>query len=79
MRLLARTCAELAEVAHSGPVGVKLLIEVLLAAKDRIHVLISKCYENILGLAYGIMHKIVTNCNGYKVLNHNSEVLNISN
>lgn len=40
VRPLARACAELAEVAHSGPVGVKVIIEVLLAAKDRINVLI---------------------------------------
>lgn len=41
---LARASVELAEVAHGGPVGVNFIIEVLLAAKDTIHVLISKSY-----------------------------------
>lgn len=45
VRPLARACVELAEVTHSGPVGVKFIIEVLLAAKDTMHVLISTCYE----------------------------------
>lgn len=34
---LARACVELVEVANSGPVGVQFIIEILLAAKDRIH------------------------------------------
>lgn len=38
VRPLASGGVELAEVAHSGPVGVKFIIEVLLAATDRTHV-----------------------------------------
>lgn len=45
VRPLARVCVELAEVAPSGPVGVKFSIEILLAEKDRIHGLISQSYE----------------------------------
>lgn len=41
VRPSARACVELAKVVPGGPVGIKFIIEVLLAAKDRIHELIS--------------------------------------